>query len=110
MSQTYGVKVSSLEVGLDALGGELDHLLSLVESPDPEYKVQDAVLYCEAIATFSEMIEFLVGALSLNEISPDGVHIKMSSEEIVVMGHLSDTTEEIRGDLLKQCGISLAKN
>ena len=109
MSQTYGVKIPTIETAIQQVAGDLDYLCSLIEQPDQSFPIKDAMIYCRAVSLLSEQLE-LAENISGNEIDQAGEYFKISEKELQLMGQITDDVDEALLDLEEVCGISLRKN
>ena len=60
MKQTYGIKVSTIVNATETLTDDLDYLCALVEQPDPEFSIKDAVVFSRLGMTISHHLDFIV--------------------------------------------------
>ena len=60
MTKFYGVRLDTVLNAIDELQGDLDYLCSLVESPDPEFKIADAVVYAQTVTAISSHLNFMI--------------------------------------------------
>jgi hypothetical protein len=105
----YGMKLDSLIRGIEVTQQDLDFLCSLVEVPDEDYSVPDAIDYSCAVVALYRQLQFMVEDLSANPLSEDENMIKLSKEDLETLTDLSDAVEEALGRL-RECGISLKQN
>lgn len=111
MSKTsYGIKMSTILNATDRLSEDLDYLCSVVESPDPEFPVTDALAYARAVTAISNQLDFFIEGLSENNLSEDEEYVKVSEEEVHMMNTFNESTEVALLVLEKICGISLLNN
>lgn len=110
MTKFYGVRLDTVLNAIDELQGDLDYLCSLVESPDPEFKINDAVVYAQTITAISSHLNFMIEDISENNLSDDEVHVKVSEEELLMMNNYMEATEDAVAILEVLCGISLQNN
>jgi hypothetical protein len=108
--QSYAMKVSTLLNAAEMLSDDLSYLSSLVEDPDPEFLIKDAVVYSHAVACISNQLNFIVEELTQNDLSSDQEHVKLSEDEVFMLSSFADSTEESLYELEKVCGISLRNN
>jgi|TARA_R100000234_G_C4946070_1_gene155167 hypothetical protein len=106
----YGMKVSTILNATDTLQADLEYLCSLVEKPDPEFLIKDAMVYSIALVTISNQLEFIIEDISKNDLSDDESYVKLSEEEIVMLNDYNTETEEAIQRLELVCGISLQNN
>jgi hypothetical protein len=110
MTKFYGVRLDTVLNAIDELQGDLDYLCSLVESPDPEFKIADAVVYAQTVTAISSHLNFMIEDISENALSDDEVHVKVSEEELLMMNNYMEATEDAVAILEVLCGISLQNN
>ena len=110
MSQTYGIKVSTILSATDSLTEDLEYLCSLVEKADPEFTIKNAIVYAHAVMTLSNHLEFVLEELTQRDLTPDEDMVKLSQEDIVAMNEYTEASEEALADLEALCGISLKNN
>ena len=108
--QSYGMRISTLLSAADRLSADLEYLISLVEQPDPEFLIKDAVVYANAITAISSQVDFVLEDLAENTLSKDGQHVKLSEEEVFMLNDYNTNTEEALALLEEICGISLQNN
>jgi hypothetical protein len=106
----YGIKVATILRAADKLSDDLDYLCSLVEQPDPEFFVCDAVTYSYAVAALSNQLEFMTEDLTQNDLSEDEEYVKLSKEEVMMLNTYTNNAEEALRRLEETCGISLQNN
>ena len=110
MTKHYGMKVTTILAAVDKLNADLDYLCAMVEQPDPEFSVMDAVTYAHALVALANQIEFIVEDISQNQLSEDATHVKLSEEDILMLNNYNDNTEESLRRLEERCGIYLQNN
>ncbi|MEK9694879.1 MAG: hypothetical protein VW270_03885 [Candidatus Poseidoniales archaeon] len=108
--QTYGMRLQTILHAADKLSAELEYLCSLVEHPDAEFVISDALVYSRALVAISNQLEFISVDLSSNDLSDDGDHVILSEDEVMMLSTYNDVTEETIKDLEEVCGISLKNN
>jgi hypothetical protein len=108
-SKPYGMKVDSLVRGIEVTQQDLDFLCSLVELPDEDYAIPDAIDYSCAVVALYRQLQFMVEELAGNPLTEDEDIIKLSKEELETLTDLSDAVEDALGRL-RECGISLKQN
>jgi len=106
----YGIKIATILNAAERLTADLEYLSSLVERPDPEFLIKDAVVYSHALTALANQINFIVEDLSQNELSDDELYVKLSKEEVMMLNTYNNTTEEALAALEVICGISLQNN
>ena len=110
MTQQYGIKVSTLLNAADKLSQDLEYLCSLVEDPDLEFPIKNAISYAHAVMMLSNQLDFVLEDLSDRDLSEDEQYVKLSKEDIVTMNEYTESSEEALKELEKICGISLQNN
>lgn len=108
--QYYGIKVTTILNAAQELTADLDYLCSLVEQPDPEFPIFNALSYARAITAISQQIDFFIDDLADNDLSEDQEHVKVVEEEIIMMSNYNEETEAALKVLEETCGISLQNN
>ena len=108
--ELFVIRVTTILRAADKLSGDLDYLCSLVEQPDPEFLVCDAVTYSCAVAALSNQLEFMTEELSQNDLSEDEEYVKLSTEEVMMLNAYTNNAEEALRRLEETCGISLQNN
>lgn len=109
MSQTYGLRISTVETAIYQLGEDIEYLCSIIEDPDPSFVVRDAVAYSLALTSLLRHLDFAEG-LAENEVSENGLYVKVHDDELVMMQEFTKDSEEALLYLEETCGISLRKN
>jgi hypothetical protein len=110
LRQTYGIKVATILSATDKLTEDLEYLCSLVEKPDPEFKIKNAIVYAHAVMTLSTHLDFVLEELTNRDLTPDEDMVKLSQEDIIAMNEYTEASEEALEDLEVLCGISLKNN
>ena len=110
LRQTYGIKVATILSATDKLTEDLEYLCSLVEKPDPEFKIKNAIVYAHAVMTLSTHLDFVLEELTNRDLTPDEELVKLSQEDIIAMNEYTEASEEALADLEELCGISLKNN
>ena len=110
MTQQYGIKVSTLLNAADKLSQDLEYLCSLVEDPDLEFPIKNAIAYAHAVMMLSNQLDFVLEDLSGRDLSEDEQYVKLSKEDIVTMNEYTESSEEALKELEKICAISLQNN
>jgi len=98
------------ENAADKLEEDLEYLCSIVEQPDHEFPVIDAVAYSHAVIAISQQLDFIIEEISTNDLSEDEEYVKLSGEEIVTLNSYTENSETALKVLEKICGISLQNN
>lgn len=106
----YGIKVDTLINAAERLTSDLDYLCSLVEQPDPEFVVRDAISYAYAISSLSAQLEFVIEDLSENDLSEDEEYVRLSTEDVYALNRYTENSEDSLKRLEETCGISLQNN
>ena len=110
VKQTYGIKVTTILKAADTLTNDLEYLCSLVEKPDPEFTIKNAIVYAHAVMTLSNHLDFVLEELTNRDLTPDEDMVKLSEEDVIAMNEYTEATEEALEDLEILCGISLKNN
>ena len=108
--QTYGIRHSTILNAVNNISKDLEYLCALVEKPDDEYVLRDAVAYSRAVVALTYQLEFFLHDIAENDLSTDGEHVKLSTEQIFAMQDYAESAEEAMRELEKLCGISLQNN
>ena len=108
--QSYGMKVSTILNAVSKLTDDLDYLCSLVEKPDPEFPIRAAIVYTGAVAALSNQLEFMLEDIADNDLTEDETHVRLSTEEVMMLQTYTETAEEAIELLEDRCGISLKNN
>ena len=110
MRQYYGIKVTTILNAAEKLSSDLDYLCSLVEQPDSEFPILNALAYARAVTAVSNHIEFVLEDLSENDLSEDEEYVKLTEDELITMNAYTEGTEASLKLLEEVCGISLQNN
>ena len=110
VKQTYGIKITTILNATEKLTDDLEYLCSLVEKPDPEFTIKNAIVYAHAVMTFSTHLDFVLEELTNRDLTPDEEMVKLSEEDIIAMNNYTEASEEALEDLEILCGISLKNN
>ena len=110
MTQTYGIKVNTILNATEKLTEDLEYLCALVEKPDPEFKIKNAIVYSHAVMTLSNHLEFVLEELTERDLTPDENMVKLTQEDVIAMNEYTEASEEALADLEELCGISLKNN
>ena len=108
--QYYGIRVTTILNIAEHLEADLDYLFSIVERPDPEFPVVDALVYARAVTALSNQLDFFIEDLAENDLSDDDEYVKVSEEELKMMNIYTEGCEEALLILEEVCGISLQNN
>ena len=106
----YGIRQSTILNAIDSITRDLEYLCSLVEKPDGEFVLKDAVAYSRAVMALFHQLEFFLHDIAENDLSTDGEHVKLTTDEIFAMQEHAENAEETMKELEKLCGISLQSN
>ena len=107
---SYGIKVTTILNATEQLTADLEYLASIVENPDPEFPVVDALVYAEALTALSIQLDFFIEDLAEHTLSEDGEYVKLSEEELLMMSAYNDEAVQALLILEEVCGISLQNN
>ncbi len=110
MKQYYGIKISTLLNAAQKLNSDLDYLCALVEQPDSEFVITNALAYARAVTSVSNHLDFLIEDLAENDLSEDEKYVKLSEDDILLMNSYTERCEEDLKLLEKTCGICLQNN
>ena len=110
VKQTYGIKVSTILNATDKLTEDLEYLCCLIEKPDPEFVIKNAVAYAHAVMTLSNHLDFVLEELTNRDLTPDEDMVKLNEEDVIAMNEYTEASEEALENLEILCGISLKNN
>ena len=110
VKQTYGIKVETILNATEKLTADLEYLCSIIEKPDPEFKVKNAIVYAHAVMTLSTHLDFVLEELTKRDLTPEEDMVKLNEEDVLAMNEYTEASEEALGDLETICGISLRSN
>jgi len=110
MTQHYGMRISTILSATDKISSDLEYLCSLVEKPDPEYCINDAVAYALAVAALSNQLEFILEELAENDLTEDEEHVKLTEDDVWMLNSYTESAEAALQRLEERCGISLKNN
>ena len=110
VKQTYGIQVTTILNATEKLTDDLEYLCSLVEKPDPEFTIKNAIVYAHAVMTLSNHLDFVLEELTNRDLTPEEDMVKLSEEDVIAMNEYTEATEEALEDLEILCGISLKNN
>ena len=108
--QYYGIKIGTILNGIEKLTADVEYLSSMVEQPDPEFTVSNAVVYAHALSALANQLSFFIEDLTDKDLSDDGEYVKVSHEEVLMMNAHNEAAEEALFILEETCGISLQNN
>ena len=106
----YGLKITTILNAADKLAADLEYLCALIEHPDAEFAICDAVIYSRAVSAVATQLDFIVEGLSQNELSEDEECVTLSNEEIQMLNVYTNASEDALAELEEICGISLQNN
>ena len=110
VKQTYGIKVTTILNATEKLTEDLEYLCSLVESPDVEFIIEDALAYAHALVAVSSHLDYITEDICSNPLTDDEEYVKLTEEEIKTLNDYTVQTEAAMAALEKTCGISLKNN
>tara|TARA_Y100000592_G_scaffold25630_1_gene40437 strand:- start:1941 stop:2285 length:345 start_codon:yes stop_codon:yes gene_type:complete len=110
VKQSYTIKVTTILNATGKLTEDLEYLCSLVEKPDPEFKIKNAIVFSHAVMTLSNHLDFVLEELTNRDLTPDEDMVKLSEEDVIAMNEYTEASEEALADLETLCGISLKNN
>ena len=110
VKQSYAIKVSTILNATEKLTEDLEYLCSLVEKPDPEFAIKNAIVYAHTVMTVSNHLDFVLEELTSRDLTPEEDMVKLTEEDVIVMNEYTQATEEAMIDLEDLCGISLRNN
>ena len=110
VKQTYGIKVTTILSATETLTNDLEYLCSIVEKPDAEFTIKNAIVYAHAVMTLSNHLDFVLEELTKRDLTPDEDMVKLNEEDVIAMNEYTEATEEALEDLEILCGISLKNN
>ena len=110
VKQSYAIRVTTILNATEKLTEDLEYLCSLVEKPDPEFIIKNAIVYAHAIMTLSNHLDFVLEELTQRDLTPDEDMVKLNEEDVIAMSEYTDASEEAMEDLEILCGISLKNN
>lgn len=110
LKQHYGIKITTILNAAEKLTADLDYLCSLIEQPDPEFPIADAVIYATAVSALSSQLDFITEDISGNDLSEDEEYVKLTQDEIGMLNLYTENAEDSIKHLEETCGISLRNN
>ena len=110
MRKTYGIHVTTILNATEKLTEDLEYLCSIVEKPDPEFVIKNAIVYSHAVMTLSNHLDFVLEELTQRDLTPDEDMVKLSEEDVLTMNEYTEASEEALEHLEILCGISLKNN
>ena len=108
--QHYGIKITTMINAADKVANDLDYLCSLVEHPDLEFAINDAVVYAHAVMALTAQLEYISEDLSENELNEEEDCVKLSQAEVTALHSYTESSEAALKILEEVCGISLQNN
>ena len=106
----YGLKVTTLLNTADKLTADLNYLCSIIEQPDFEFPVGDAVAYARTVLVISDHLDFVLEDLAERDLSEDEEYVKLSEEDVMALNLYTEASEDALQILEETCGISLKSN
>ena len=110
LKQHYGIKITTILNAAEKLTADLDYLCSLIEQPDPEFPIADAVIYATAVSALSSQLDFIMEDISGNDLSEDEEYVKLTQDEIGMLNLYTENAEDSIKHLEETCRISLRNN
>jgi|TARA_R110000824_G_scaffold170946_4_gene348417 DNA-binding Xre family transcriptional regulator len=108
--QNYGIKITTMINAADKLADDLDYLCSLIEQPDVEFPITDAVVYARAVIALAAQLEYISEDLSENELNDEEDCVTLSQAEVMTLHSHTEGSEVALKILEEVCGISLQSN
>ena len=108
--QNYGIKITTMINAADKLADDLDYLCSLVEQPDTEFPITDAVVYANAVVALTAQLEYISEDLSENELNETEDCVTLTQAEVMALHSHTEGAEAALKILEEVCGISLQNN
>ena len=110
VSKHLGIRQETILRAVSSIYSDLEYLCSLLEHPDPEFRIKNAVSYSRAVMALTHQLEFFLEDIAENDLSDDGEHVKVSEEEVFMMQSYSENVELAIQELEETCGIYLQNN
>ncbi len=110
MKQHYGIKLSTLLNAADKLSSDLEYLCSMIEQPDAEFPILDAVTYASSVMIVSQHLTFILEDLADRDLSEDEMYVKLTEEDVMALDSYTNASEETLEILEETCGIYLQSN
>lgn len=107
--KTYAMRLDNLLRGIEAVGGDLDFLCSLIENPTEDYRIPDAVEYCNAVVCLMNQLSFMTCEINTQKLTDDGEFVILTKKQVETLSSLSDKVDEAL-EALRECGISTVRN
>tara|TARA_R110000822_G_scaffold1791_1_gene8307 strand:+ start:2936 stop:3283 length:348 start_codon:yes stop_codon:yes gene_type:complete len=108
--QRFGLKVTTIINAADKIADDLDYLCSLVEQPDTEFPITDAVVYANAVMALNAQLEYISADLAENELNDEGDCVTLTQEELMTLTSYTESVDDALEILEDVCGISLQSN
>jgi len=108
--QNYGIKITTMINAAEKLADDLDYLCSLVERPDAEFPITDAVVYANAVMALTAQLEYISVDLAENELNDEQDCVTLTQEELMTITSYTESAEDALEILEDVCGISLQSN
>ena len=108
--QTYGIQVTTILNAAEKITQDLEYLCSLLEKPDAEFPIKNAIAYAHAVMTLSNHLDFVLEEIATRDLTPDENMIKLTEEDVIAMNEYTEASEEALEVLEVLCGISLKNN
>ncbi len=105
----YEMKIASLDKGIEDATQDLEFLCSLIETPDREYHIPDAVEYSQAVVALFRQLDFMVEDLGATPLSNDQECVKLTRDQLLKLNSLSNEVDAALRRMRK-CGISVTNN
>ena len=107
--EQYAMRLDNLLNGIKIVGENLDFLCSLIEYPSEEYQIPDTVEYSHAVVALMNQLTYMTCEIDIDNLTEDGEYVILKKKQVEVLSTLSDDSEEAL-EMLRECGISIAKN
>jgi len=108
--QLYGIKITTLINAADKVADDLDYLCSLIERPDVEFPITDAVVYARAVIALTAQLDYISEDLAENELNEEEDCVTLSQTEVMTLHSHTEGSEFALKILEDICGISLKSN
>jgi len=110
VKQYYAMKLSTILNAADKLESDVDYLCAIIEKPDFEFPIQDALVYASTLLAINNNLDFILEDLAERDLSDDEEYVKLTEEDIVILNEYTKASEEAIVRLEKTCGIYLQNN
>ena len=104
------MKVDTLVRAAELVSDDLEYLCSLVEQPDLEVIIVNAVAYSHAVMALSNQLDFLTEDLSDNELNETEEYVRLTKEDVYMLSTMTADSEDAMIRLEEECGLSLKNN